>query len=59
VKLAGLVFSGVGLSIELSPPPHPASITENKPVNNAIKMNLALFMTLLLLMKGINALVLE
>src|ERR1039458_4143991 len=31
VKLAGLVFSGAGLSMELSPLPHPANITENEP----------------------------
>jgi hypothetical protein len=44
--------------MELSPLPHPANITENKPANNAIKINLALFITLLRFYEGgINALV--
>jgi hypothetical protein len=54
VKLAGLVFSGAGLSMELSPLPYPANITENKPVNDVIKINLALLMTLLPFYEGVS-----
>jgi hypothetical protein len=55
VKLVGLVFSGAGLSMELAPLPYPPNITENKPVDNVIKINLALFMTLLpFYERGIN-----
>jgi hypothetical protein len=40
--------------MELSPQPYPASITKNKPVNDAI---FALFMTLIPFNEGFNALV--